>query len=1281
MRCLLAWFFMFSCIGELLGQLTDIYKLGQYVNQLFSEQFKIDEFTNLYQREIDRSPFRLEKFDAAAEIRAYTEKIGQAVAAKNKSLHEVVGWVEEAVAKYAWNPKLQESFVQSLTLSSLKTSHPGMQSKPGYAFKIWPRRSGVHIPVEVYVGDPNVFHTLHWMQSLDDIFNNSTDLHFVYFASITGIFSVYPAFPWQHANVDMFDIRETRWYMQGASVPKAVLIMVDTSGSMTGQSLKVANISAQKLVKSLDENDYFAVGQFPAHNKQFALVNNSEPICFQTFVRATKRNIQKLINNEITNISAKGYANFSKAFEEAIQLFDDLKNESFPGNGNLPCSKIIIMYTDSAFEFDSRTKTVLEEQLGDIKLLVYAFGEPVSDVPGYQREAAKFGGCYEDLPSVGAVSNMMKDYHDRSTKVACGPNGRPIQTEVILHGANEVFRNKEYQGNGLMVTVSMPVYNRSEKLQFLGLMGTNLPMEMLTAAFPQYKLGPLGYIFALNSNGDVLFHPALRLRVPFTEEPPKFDWLNLELNIEGKKTELRRKLIDQETGQVTITDFIRVADMVHTHKAPRSYTFGGIPRTEFGMAVVTPPDQHFYLELASPLLWSVEEDENGDFTVGDTKLSNLLNEACVFLPLELLDKDWKTEEHFRRYLDRIVKEAEAVSSSATTTESTEVPIVSTEAQNETNNETMLHKTELFNDSNETSTQLDFRKLFKRALQDFFPSNSETELDCISNNTLDDSENCPVSTTPVSILTVSLATETVVSEDTLIATPTAIPTESAMTPESSSDLTANSSTPTPPPTEVSVEEEMPDENNALRRFLRNVHTLNDTHPHQISQLLFDLTVAEADVNQFLASSSLPHETIQSRTIRLNSGLGWTIPKSSNEALENELSKLPISPILQRVYDTNDLLFWIPVKFGVPERKFAEPENVTDGNMTNPDMDYGDSGSNLFSSDEEGTEVTEPDNSNRTEIPSEPVAVTVFKALELPGKTTPFKAGVMGLTLDPTFLPHHLQQLTLCSEGKVCYLLDDAGYIVAVNNESLNYQVTHFLGAADPPLMRSLLESKIYETVIDYNFQGLCDSEGLEEAPKSEGFRTKAFLIPGRKHAVTFALLSYWWITDDRTIFHWPNALAIGLLLPIGQASAADIKPSNCLQKLHRYFLPRYSSSGNDSDSLFSQPITTSGKINCSIDCMREWSAMDIEGTNLKLIIASPVCAGNCGPQDEKVPSDPTTSDGPDVCQEVRSPRYRKPTGPCPMTEFLYTDLKCSSCNFQYSVIMLLLPLLGLLFSHD
>ncbi|KAA3682345.1 uncharacterized protein DEA37_0011120, partial [Paragonimus westermani] len=377
----------------------------------------------LYQRKISSGPFRLRNFDAKTELHEYVNKISRLIVETKTSLQTAVSWAEEEVSKYAWNPNLTLSDTHSIKLRNLDSSDERLISSPLYPFRVLTGRSGVHIPEEIYDGDPHVFHTLLWTEALDFIFNTTKGLRFIYFASVSGIFRVYPAFPWDLRVVDVFDIRYTPWYIQGSAVPKDLLIMLDTSGSMTGQSLKLANVSAQKLVMDLDENDYFAVTHFPEPDKDLPLslvtMNQTAPPCFRSFVRATRRNKLRVFR-ELGNLTARGYAKFDRAFAMAIDMFNEATN---------------------VLEFTVRGTSFLFQ----IHVLIYALGEPVSTLQHYQGQTCPYRGHYTYIPTAGAVSNMMEHYHEKSTRTLLGPEGSPIQPEVLLHGAADIFQTKQYR--------------------------------------------------------------------------------------------------------------------------------------------------------------------------------------------------------------------------------------------------------------------------------------------------------------------------------------------------------------------------------------------------------------------------------------------------------------------------------------------------------------------------------------------------------------------------------------------------------------------------------------------------------------------------------------------------------------------------------------------------------------------------------------------------------------------------------------------------------------------
>ncbi|RTG85304.1 uncharacterized protein DC041_0012713 [Schistosoma bovis] len=383
----------------------------------------------------------------------------------------LVSWTEEEVSKYSWNPKLKPDITKYNDLRELKLGDKRLVDTPGYHFKIMPNKSGVHLPVEVYNGDSTVFHTLRWTDVLDSIFPTEPNLHFTYFASLTGILRVYPAFPWRKQNVDMFDVRRRSW-----------------SGSMTGQSLKLANLSAQKLIEALDVDDYFTV----AH--------------------ATRRNKMRLFY-DLSTLKARGYSDFPASLKFAYEMFRNLTGSERGDRGKELRNKILVLMTDNAFVFDESVLSQLKQQKSN-------------------------------------------DFHEKSTQIRFGPNASPLPTEVILHGASDVLHTNQYKGTGLMVSISMPVYNRT--------------------------LYPIGYAFVVNTNGYLVFHPSLIPEYPWLDDSPYLDFLDAEFNVYGSKTLIRKKLIDNARGSEQIIDFIKVSDNVHTYVKPRLYSFTKLPNTDFG---------------------------------------------------------------------------------------------------------------------------------------------------------------------------------------------------------------------------------------------------------------------------------------------------------------------------------------------------------------------------------------------------------------------------------------------------------------------------------------------------------------------------------------------------------------------------------------------------------------------------------------------------------------------------------------------------------------------------
>ena len=100
--------------------------------------------------------------------------------------------------------------------------------------------SVVHIPTNVFDGDPKVANAIDWSENLDltfkDNYKRDPSLSWQYFGSSSGFMRQYPAMKWMVSDhdPDLYDARMRDWYIKAAASPKEIVILLDTSGSMTG---------------------------------------------------------------------------------------------------------------------------------------------------------------------------------------------------------------------------------------------------------------------------------------------------------------------------------------------------------------------------------------------------------------------------------------------------------------------------------------------------------------------------------------------------------------------------------------------------------------------------------------------------------------------------------------------------------------------------------------------------------------------------------------------------------------------------------------------------------------------------------------------------------------------------------------------------------------------------------------------------------------------------------------------------------------------------------------
>ncbi|KAM3914780.1 voltage-dependent calcium channel subunit alpha-2/delta-2 isoform 5-T5 [Leptodactylus fuscus] len=465
------------------------------------------------------------------------------------------------------------------------TEDPNFRTRVNYSY------TAVQIPTDIYKGSTVILNELNWTDALENVFiqNRQEDptLLWQVFGSATGVTRYYPATPWRApSKIDLYDVRRRPWYIQGASSPKDMVIIVDVSGSVSGLTLKLMKTSVMEMLDTLSDDDYVTVASF--HEK-------AEPVsCFRQLVQANVRN-KKVIKEAVQDMVARGTTDYKAGFEYA---FSQLQNTNVT---RANCNKMIMMFTDGG---EDRVQDVFEKYNWPnktVRVFTFSVGQHNYDVTPLQWMACANKGYYFEIPSIGAIRINTQEYLDVL--------GRPM----VLAGneAKQVQWTNVYQdalGLGLVVTGTLPVFNltssgpdesgnpsKSRQNQLiLGVMGIDVALDDIQRLMPRYSLGANGYMFAIDLNGYVLLHPNLKPQVINFQEPVTLDFLDAELEDENKE-EIRRRMIDGLDGHQFIRTLVKSLDERYIDEVERTYTYGPIHSTNYSLGLVLPLYSSYYL--------------------------------------------------------------------------------------------------------------------------------------------------------------------------------------------------------------------------------------------------------------------------------------------------------------------------------------------------------------------------------------------------------------------------------------------------------------------------------------------------------------------------------------------------------------------------------------------------------------------------------------------------------------------------------------------------------------
>ncbi|KAM6927368.1 voltage-dependent calcium channel subunit alpha-2/delta-2a isoform 5-T5 [Xenentodon cancila] len=542
-----------------------------------------------------KSQFEIKRNNPKDLVERVARDISKLLNSKRKALEKLAREAEQLQKEHVWQDGVTtedgEEEVPLETTSSLElefVDDPNFKNKVNYS------SSAVQIPTDIYKGSPVILNELNWTQALERVFienrREDSSLRWQVFGSATGVTRYYPATPWRAPNkIDLYDVRRRPWYIQGASSPKDMVIIVDVSGSVSGLTLKLMKTSVVKMLDTLSDDDYVNVARF--NEKADAVVP-----CFRTLVQANVRN-KKIFKEAVMHMQAKGTTDYKSGFTFA---FEQLLNESSAPRAN--CNKMIMMFTDGG---EDRAQEVFEKYNWPnktVRVFTFSVGQHNYDVTPLQWIACANKGYYFEIPSIGAIRINTQEYLDVL--------GRPM----VLAGskAKQVQWTNVYQdalGLGLVITGTMPVFNltvdsvSSQNQLILGVMGVDVAINEIKKKTPTYRLGANGYTFAIDPNGYVLLHPNLQPKIINFREPVTLDFLDAELE-NSNKEEIRRQMIDGKSGQRKIKTLIKSVDERYIDEAMRTYTWTPVNGTDYSLGLVLPTysENHIKANLSDQIL-------------------------------------------------------------------------------------------------------------------------------------------------------------------------------------------------------------------------------------------------------------------------------------------------------------------------------------------------------------------------------------------------------------------------------------------------------------------------------------------------------------------------------------------------------------------------------------------------------------------------------------------------------------------------------------------------------
>nr|XP_023023561.1 voltage-dependent calcium channel subunit alpha-2/delta-3 [Leptinotarsa decemlineata] len=473
----------------------------------------------------------------------------------------------------------------------------------------------------VMESDPDVMNAIQWSEHLDPLFVNNYEgdpsLSWQFFGSSTGFLRRYPGIAWPpedmstvwqrpRTNRNIYDFRSSTWYVNAATSPKDIVILIDNSGSMTGHRANLARATVEAILDTLSDNDFVNIYKFSDTTQE------TVPCFRDLLAQANSENIRYL-KDSMGTLKPENIANFTSAL---ITAFEILQKYNRSGQG-CQCNQAIMLITDGPPSTYSEIFKMYNFPHSPVRVFSYLIGKDLSSASEMHWMACAHKGYYSVIEFYDQIKESVLHYIEVMARpMVMYQHDHPIQwTPAYVGGRADSFSDDK-RGQ-LMTTVTSPVFDRQNHTvrvaNVLGVVGTDVSIDQIGKLVPPYKLGVNGYSFIVNNNGHVLYHPDLR---PVENNDlyedtlePKYisvDLTEVELveNENGPREnhtsllDLRHDMIDQKEGETEISVKVHYDNMRRVTTRRNKYFYNPIEGTPFSLGLAIPEGYGMYELLA-----------------------------------------------------------------------------------------------------------------------------------------------------------------------------------------------------------------------------------------------------------------------------------------------------------------------------------------------------------------------------------------------------------------------------------------------------------------------------------------------------------------------------------------------------------------------------------------------------------------------------------------------------------------------------------------------------------